>query len=58
MKRVKIIYSQDYEIIDFETAINNFLESKEMNNLIDIKLTSEGAENGHSICAMIIYERL
>jgi len=49
---VKIIYSNNYEVSKFQEDINKFIKNK---TVIDIKLTSEGAVNGHSICALIMY---
>lgn len=54
--KVKLFYDNNYEyssIYEMEDRINKFVIDKEV---VDIKMTSEGARNGHSYMIMVIYK--
>lgn len=54
--KIQLFYDSKYEpgsVLDMQYAVNRFIEGKE---IIDIKLTSEGASNGHSYMIMVIYK--
>jgi len=54
--KVKFFYDNKYEpvtILEVQENVNKFIEDKEV---IDIKLTSEAASNGHSYMVMVMYQ--
>lgn len=54
--KVKFFYDDSYNedsIARIQDRINYFIEGKEV---IDMKITSEGAENGHSYMVMVMYK--
>lgn len=54
--KVQFFYDSTYteiSISDLQDEVNEFIKDKEV---IDIKITSEGAENGHSYMIMVLYK--
>lgn len=54
--KVQLFYDSTYtetSIADVQYELNEFIKDKDV---IDIKFTSEGAENGHSYMIMVLYK--
>ena len=54
--KIKLFYDSSYtddSISKTQADVNKFIEDKEV---VDIKITSEGAENGHSFMIVVIYK--
>ena len=54
--KIKLFYDQEYSqnsVSEMQDKVNKFINDKDV---IDIKFTSEGAENGHSYMMMVIYK--
>mgnify|MGYP001271607319 FL=1 len=54
--RVQFFYDNDYtheSIQKMQEKINDFIKFLDV---VDIKFTSEGAENGHAYLVMVIYK--
>ena len=54
---IKLFYSTNYDKFGFlamEDDVNAFCSNVDV---VDIKITSEGAENGHSYMIMVLYKQ-
>ncbi|WP_077325711.1 hypothetical protein [Virgibacillus siamensis] len=54
--KIKLFYDSKYRydsIAEMQEEVNDFIEFRDV---IDIKITSEGAENGHSYMIMVLYK--